>query len=85
MILFQRDFKSRSQIRKKSCRGYRIFDSLFGGWKAGEITEAEYRRMRELCKTEMLQTDEAAEEIKEEPGCLREKSRANVNFKKLKS
>ena len=33
----------------------------------------------------MLQTDEAAEEIKEEPGCLREKSRANVNFKKLKS
>lgn len=54
--------------------------AFYGGWKAGEITEAEYRRMRELCKTEMLQTDEAAEEIKEEPGCLREKSRVNVNF-----
>lgn len=58
---------------KELRRMQRLYDGLYEDWKSGELTEAEYRRMREHYKMEILRTEREAEKIKEESDCLREK------------
>ena len=43
-----------------------VYDSLYGDWKLGEISETEYRRMRDRYSGEMSQMEAAIENIKEE-------------------
>lgn len=43
-----------------------VYDSLYGDWKLGEISETEYRRMRDRYSVEMSQMEAAIENIKEE-------------------
>ena len=43
-----------------------VYDSLYGDWKLGEITEPEYRRMRDHYQSEMEQLTEIIANIREE-------------------
>lgn len=43
-----------------------VYDSLYGDWKLGEISETEYRRMRDRYSAEIRQIEAAIENIKVE-------------------
>lgn len=53
-------------------RAEKVYDSLYGDWKLGEISEAEYRRMRKRCSVEMNHLKKAAANLREELKRLRD-------------
>ena len=59
--------------RKELSRLQEIYDSLYGDWKTGEITEEEYRRMRHHYKEKTEQAKRALEKICEEKERLSQK------------
>ncbi len=44
----------------------RIYDSLYGSWKTGELSETEYRRMRQQYQEEQIQIENAGSNIRTE-------------------
>lgn len=61
-----------------------VFDCLYEDWKFGEVSEKEYRRMRERCETKMDQLKAAAEKIREEAdNCRKQVSEENPLFESL--